>query len=326
MVEIGRPTCLLVLPKRFYSFARTFSRTLEQMGYAVTVANEEYPENLLGIVLSKLDTGVGRWWTRRTFRKRFLGADRWDLVAIFKGRGIGEQLARDFKRHADRVVGYHFDSLAYDPATERWAAGVDRVTTFDYLDAERKGWPLVELFSASAPPSPLPSMRYRATAILRNHSDRLAYVDRVFSAMGSDSSFVYLFEKDLGTFFVNALRSPRLYWKWRRHIHRRPLDYARYLEVLAASDFTLDYAHPKQSGATIRSFEALAMGVKLISNNAEMARSPHFGDHNMIVFGRDGEPARLRDRVAALTGSRPTAYHRTAGQFMAEVVGSGVER
>jgi hypothetical protein len=321
MAETGRRTCLLVLPKRFYSFARTFSRTLEGMGYSVTVANEEYPENPLGIILSKLDTGIGRWWTRRTFHQRFLDGKRWDLVAIFKGRGIGERLAQDFKQHALRVVGYHFDSLAYDPATERWAAAADRVTTFDYLDAERKQWPLVELFSASATPSPLPPIRYRITAILRNHSDRLAYVDRVLSALGTEGSFVYLFEKDVGTFLVNALRSPRLYWKWRRHIHRTPLAYERYVDVLASSDFTLDYAHPKQSGATIRSFEALAMSVKLISNNAEMVRSPHFDDDNLIVFGRNGEPSMLRDRAAALAGSRPVAYHRTAERFMAEVVG-----
>jgi hypothetical protein len=63
------------------------------------------------------------------------------------------------------------------------------------------------------------------------------------------------------------------------------------------------------------------MSVKLISNNAEMVRSPHFDDDNLIVFGRNGEPSMLRDRAAALAGSRPVAYHRTAERFMAEVVG-----
>lgn len=309
------------MPLPFYSFARIIRGSLEAMGYTVTEANDEYPQHPIGRVLAKLDLPISRWWTRRVFARRFLAGERWDLILIIKGRGIGPDLVADMKRKADRVVGYHFDALSYDRATERWGAAVDRVTTFDYRDARAKGWPVVELFSGQAPVVPAPPVRYRISAIQRNHSNRLAYLDRVLTALGTEDSFVFLYEKGVISLTVNALRSPLLYWKWRKSISFKPLPYDQYVAALAASDFTLDYAHPRQTGATMRCFEALAMGVKLITNNPHTAESPHFGPHNTVVHALDDDPAALRSRVETLRGQRPEPVQRSPGQFLVEVIG-----
>lgn len=316
-----KKTCLLVMPLSFYSFARIIAEGLEAMGYEVTKANDEYPQHPIGRVIGKFDLPISRWWTRRTFARRFLADGRWNLIVIIKGRGIGPELVADMKTKADRVVGYHFDALSYDRATQRWGASVDRVTTFDYRDAREKGWPVVELFSGQAPVIPPPPVRYRISAIQRNHSHRLAYLDRVLTALGTEDSFVFLYEKGVISLTMNALRSPRLYWKWRKSISFKPLAYDRYVDALAASDFTLDYAHPGQTGATMRCFEALAMGVKLITNNPHTAESPHFGPHNTIVHPLGADPAGLRARVEELRGRQPAPIQRSPARFLAEVIG-----
>lgn len=315
--------CLLILPTSFYFFVRVFSEALAQLGYAVTIANEEYPDNAFGKVIGKLSPPLARRLTRRVFARRFLSGRRWDLIVIIKGRGIGPALVGDMRRTGARIVGYHFDGLNYDRGTRAWGPAVDRVSTFDYRDAHAEGWPVAELFSTLPPPDPLPPIRHRLSAILRNHSHRLAYVDEVFAALGSERGFVYIFEKNLLTAAQNALRSPRLYWRWRRDIHFKPLPYDRYIAALGESDFTIDYAHPKQSGVTMRSFEALAMGVKLITNNHCIARSPHFGPGNAIVFPPGGDTAELREQVDSLGGTRPSTHQRTPLELAREVVGDG---
>lgn len=320
---MSKKTCLLIMPLHFYSFVRVITDGLEAMGYEVTTANEEYPQTVLGRVMGKLDLPITRWLTRRAIGRMFAPDVRWNLVIIIKGRGVGPELVADLKARADRVVGYHFDALSYDRATRRWGPSVDRVTTFDYRDAREQNWPVVELFSAQSPPPPTP-VRHRISAIQRNHSQRLAYVDRVLTALGTEDSFVFLFEKGLLSLAVNALRNPRLYWKWRRHISTKALPYADYVAALAASDFTLDYAHPGQTGATMRCFEALAMGVKIITNNAWTAESPHFGPDNIIVHGLNDAPEPLQAQVAALRGHRPSPVQRTPARFLAEVIGDVV--
>lgn len=309
------------MPLPFYSFARVIGGGLEAMGYEVTGANDEYPQHPIGRVLAKLDLPISRWWTRRVFARRFLAGKRWDLIVIIKGRGIGPELVADMKARADRVVGYHFDALSYDRATERWGTAVDRVTTFDYRDARTKGWPVVELFSSQTPITPPPPTRYRISAIQRNHSNRLAYLDHVLDALGTEDSFVFLYEKGIISLTMNAVRSPLLYWKWRKSISFRPLSYDQYVDALAASDFTLDYAHPLQTGATMRCFEALAMGVKLITNNPHVAESAHFGPHNTIVHMLGDDPATLRAQVAKLRGGRPAPVQRSPEQFLREIIG-----
>lgn len=314
-------TCLLVMPLPFYAFERVIRAELEAEGYAVTMANEEYPHTPLGRVMGKLDLALTRWWTRRVFARRFLNGPRWNLVIIIKGRGIGPELVADMKARADRVVGYHFDALSYDRATRRWGASVDRVTTFDYRDARQMNWPVVELFSAQPPLTPPPPIRYRLSAIQRNHSGRLAYLDKVFRDLGAEDTFVFLYEKGPLSLALNAVRNPLLYWKWRRSISFKPLAYDHYLQALASSDFTLDYAHPLQTGATMRCFEALAMGVKIITNNPHTLESALFDERNTIVHGMDADPEMLRERTAALAGKRPAPVQRTPGEFVAEVVG-----
>ncbi|WP_404712370.1 hypothetical protein [Sphingomonas sp. MMS24-J13] len=316
-------SCLLVLPKSFYSFTRVFSDALAECGYAVTLANDEYPENPFGKVLAKLDLPMARWWTRRTISRRFLAGRRWDLVMIIKGRGITPRLVAEMKHHAGRVVGYQFDSLDYDRALRRWTGAVDRMTTFDYRDAAAEGWPVAELFSTQPSPEAPVLQRHRVSAILRNHSRRLAYVDAVLRAIGEEGSFVYIYEKSRLSFVLNALRTPGLYWRRRNWIHFRPLPYDRYIAALAGSDFTIDYAHPKQSGATMRAFEALAMGVKLISNNGDMRCSRFFGSENCVIQPEEGDAGVLRAEVMALAGARPLMHRRSPVDLVLEIVGEG---
>jgi len=316
-------SCLLILPRGFYSFAKLFGAALRELGYEVTEANEEYPENPVGKVMAKLDLHVARRITRRVVNQRFLAGRRYDLVVIIKGRGVGPRLVADLKRHADRVVGYHFDALAYDPATERWAEGIDRVSTFDYRDAEQKGWPLVELFSAEKPPETARPIEIGFSAIMRNHSNRLRYLDSVVQALGiqPDDAFVYIYEQDVRSLVFNFLKQPGLYLRWRAHIHRTPLPYDDYRRVLATSDFTIDYAHPKQSGLTMRSFEALANGAKLITNNPNIRRSSHFDDAHAVVFDSEAENGKLAAEIAARAGKRPPIRWRSAKDCLTEIIG-----
>lgn len=320
----ARKTCLLILPRSFYSFAKIISNTLGDLGYDTVVANEEYPENPLGKILAKLDLPIARSITRKVIKRRFLEGHHYDLVLIIKGRGIGPELMQDLKEHADRVVGYHFDALAYDRATERWAKGADRVSTFDYRDAAAKGWPLVELFSAEEPPRTEQTIAVRFSAIMRNHSNRLRYLDAVVRALdiAPRDAFVYIFEQDIRSLAWNFLKQPRLYWRWRHSIHHTPLSYDEYRRVLATSDFTIDYAHPKQSGLTMRSFEALANGAKLISNNPNVRESRHFEREHAIVFRPGDDPVALRDAVAELAGRRPARRWRSARDCIEEIIGA----
>ena len=329
--------CLLILPRGFYGFASVLTRGLAALGFDTTVVNDEYPESLFGKVISKLGLRLSQAITRRQLNRRVLSGRQYDLILVIKGRGLDAATAASLLQHGRSVVGYHFDSFGFDRGPARWLGCLPRVCTFDYRDAEAHGLPVVELFSSmpAAPASDGPR-RYTVSAVLRNHSQRLAYLDQVLAALGGlgargglaqADAFIYIFEANALTFLANFLRHPRLYLKYRRFISRQALPYDRYVAAIAGSAFTIDYAHPKQTGITIRCFEALSAGTRIITNNPSVMKSRLFSADNALVFNPSptddarAEGAALRQEVAARSGHQPAAWRRTVDDFLRELIG-----
>lgn len=329
--------CLLILPRNFYSFTSVLTRGLADLGFQTTVANDEYPETLFGKIISKLGLSLAQAITRRVLMRDVLAGRQYDLVLVIKGRGLDTRTANALVHHGRTIVGYHFDSFRFDKGPARWRSCIPRVCTFDYRDAKEHELPVVELFSsmpaAAAPSGP---RRFKVSAVMRNHSRRLVYLDQVLGALGGlgapgglalDDTFLYIFEANALTFLANFLRHPRLYFRYRRFISRKALPYEQYVAAIAGSAVTIDYAHPKQTGITIRCFEALSAGTRIITNNPSVLLSKLFSPNNALVFNPVGtggirtNAAALRGQLQALPASQPAARWRTVDHFLRELIG-----
>ena len=126
---------------------------------------------------------------------------------------------------------------------------------------------MIHLFSSIKTKKNTIHKKYDISVIQKIHSNRLNFIHFVVNAMKDKSIFIYLYEVNLFSFFKNLLKNPFLYFKLRKYIHFEPLSYEEYVKLIKDSRFTLDVAHPKQSGITIRCFEALHLGTKIITNN-----------------------------------------------------------
>jgi hypothetical protein len=315
-----RPTLLLIMPRSFYSFARMIVDALEAKGFAVDLHNEEYPETIIGKLLAKLDTGLSRWLTLRRYRDHILPGRRWDRCLIIKGRGVGPELISLLRGHVGSITGYHFDSLNYDRSVKRWSAVVDDVKTFDYEDAAAQDWPVVELFCPFPPLAAAKEKTFEYSAIMRNHSDRLQFLDRIASAIGVEGSFIYIFEKSWLSYAAKALLSPRLYWRWRKYIHLTSLPYDRYIHVMAASNMVIDTAHPDQSGITLRCFEAAAVGARIFTTNSYIDGATAFSRDQFLVIKPKDKPSDIADLYAALRVREAVIMHRPVGDFITELL------
>lgn len=317
-------SCLLIMPLHFYAFGATLARGLAALGYTTTLANDEYPQNMLGRIMSKAGaSGLVRVLTRRTLSRRFLAGRHYDLVIVIKGRGLDSQAIDLLRAHSAKFVGYHFDAFRYERGPSRWIRGAQAVCTFDYRDASENGLPVVELFSSLPPAQGSDERRFDLSAIMRNHSNRLLYLDLVMRAVTPQRSFIHIFEASLLTGVVNFIRHPRLYLKYRAHISRKSLPYAEYAAVLAASRLTVDYAHPSQTGITIRCFEAISAGTRIVTNNAETLRSALFDEQSVLVLSPTADPAGFGERLRRAERMPVTARRRTVEDFLRDLLSAG---
>lgn len=316
-----RKTALLIAPTAFYSFAKTMAAGLECKGYQVVIANDEYPSNVVGKLLGKLRIPFFLpLITRCVLSSRFLDGKHYSLGLIVKGRGLSPRLVDRLKQHADRVIAYNFDSFDFNPVPLSWSHLVHKYCTFDFADAEKYALPRVDLFSSLPTVESKPERRYFLSVILRNHSDRLKYLDRVLATLPDGERCIYIFESSLITLVFNSLKNPLLYWKYRQHIHRTSLPYTDYVSILSDSVFTLDFAHPKQTGITIRCFEAVSVGTKIITNNLYTMRHPYFDGNNTVVFGIAEPAADLVERLMRLPSATPASRVRSRADFLDDLL------
>ncbi len=313
-------TCLLIIQRRFYAFESQISAELRKRGFSVECANDEYPDNMIGRIIGKLQIPLIFYFTRREFRRRFLGGRRYDLVLIFKGRGLSVPLVDELRAVSSRVVGYNWDSFSVNPSARSWWHRCTRYFTFDYADADRHGIPVRELFSAAEPATPGGARPYEVSAVFRNHSGRLRHLDEVLSILAPSRYAVSIFERDIFTFFYNLFRNPRLYWKYRASISFKALPYAEYSRLLHASEFVIDYANDNQTGLTMRCFEALSARTKLITNNPHIGKSPLFSASDYIVHQIGGDACAL---VSGYRRNRAVGFssrQRSISDFIGDLI------
>lgn len=318
---VTNKTCLLIIPKKFYFFEKNITDALENKGYKVTVSNDEYPEGFIGKIIGKLQLPIIFTETYKTIYKQYLKDKSYDVALIFKGRGISEKLILAIEKSVKKVIAYNWDSFKYNSGPLKWYQSVSHYFTFDYGDATKYNIPVVELFTSFTADSPgHKNIKYDLSYVVRNHSERLQYIDSVLNILKPESVFIYIYEMNIFTLIENFIKNPRLYIKYKKYIYNKPLNYADYTNAINVSAFTVDYAHSDQTGITMRCYEAIKMNTKLITNNAYINKSEYFNLSNTIVYNlNEAEDILLKgiDRCKSLPFVAKT---RDINDFISEIL------
>jgi hypothetical protein len=289
--------CLIITPKQFYLFHEFLAEALEKRGFKVSVTNDEYPENMLGIILGNFFPLISKLLTFNFFRKYFEQNPKFDIVIIIKGRGISNETIKCIRNHTKKIIGYNFDSFRYNSRPLQWMKCVDKYATFDHRDSIDYKLEKVELFASIKDIEPR-DKTIDLSVVFKNHSDRLLYLDQISALFNKIKSEIFIYEKNIMTLTRNLFAHPLLMFKWRKYISFKPLDYSSYIDMISRSIYTLDFAHSKQTGTTMRCFEALACKTKIISNNKYIFANPAFNAENAIIHPLNGNVEVLFQHMA----------------------------
>jgi hypothetical protein len=312
--------CLLIAPLTFYTFHTKLVTSLNSIGYSVDLFNEECPNCVVGKIIAKLYLSFSRRLTLLALQRHLYENPSYDLVLIVKGRGVGEAALNLLKLHAKRVIGYNWDSFNYNPSALDWYKLTDKFATFDVVDSKKYNIPLVHLFSGVFAQSPSKQPIFDVSVVMRVHSDRLVYVDRVLKAIKGQPVFVYLYTGSLLTFIPIALTAPIVTLRLWRYIFFNPLSYDVAMKCISNSRATIDYAHPLQSGITVRCFEALSMGVPVITNNPNVEKAGVFPGGSIKTFPLDGSFERLPGVISSFDGLTIKPILRTTDDFIFDLL------
>ncbi|MDH6525582.1 hypothetical protein [Polynucleobacter sphagniphilus] len=319
-LPVGRRRCLLIAPLSFYTFHKSLSYGLEKKGFVVDVINDEFPDNVLGKILGKIFIPLLRKLTLWGLHARLGGQPPYDLVLIIKGRGLGVESLAYLRTKALNLIGYNFDSFLFNPSPLDWQHLTDRYATFDIQDAKKYGLPLVHLFS-DIKSTPAVVRDFDISIIQRIHSNRLVLVGQLLRALPTSvRAFIFLYEKNIFTFALGVLRFPIHYARLWPYISFRPLSHTQAMQALGRSRVTFDFAHPLQSGITIRCFEAQSLGVAIYTNNPEVIESGLFSHSGVACFSGCSDSKALVAMCLDLMKHIPAQRCRSIEEFLDELL------
>lgn len=314
---------LLVMQLDYFSYSTYIQEELEKRGYAVTKLNDQYPNHTLAKLFGKLGSKQIFESTYKFFKTELEATKSFDLILIIRGRSLNRDCISFLKsklNNMGKLVAYNWDSFRLNKAPLFWLDLTDYYATFDVSDSNAYKIPLVELF-ASSYPKQIPYKNISLSALISNHSHRLAFLDRVLKKINEDNTFIYIYEKNWVRFCINFCRSPRLYLKYWEHLHFKPLPYNIFLEKLAHSKYTIDFAHPYQTGLTMRCFEAAACESRIITNNPFILQSPQLGNASIVFKAGSNETGfDLTQKIAATKNQLPNYPTRTIEHFINDLL------
>jgi len=119
---------------------------------------------------------------------------------------------------------------------------------------------------------------------------------------------------------MRFVRHPLLYFRLWRYISFTPLPYDEAMDILSSSRVTFDFAHPKQSGVTVRCFEAQSLGTSIITNNKAAIESGLFSAEQITFLPLDATKEMINQKLVLLFKKTPKPSTRSLEDFLDDLL------
>ena len=294
---------LLVMPS-FFGYERDIKCELEQQGATVDWLPDRPYDTPVMKALTKLSPGLVQLATDRLYERLLeeFDAKHYDIVLVVNGQVLSKRMLQRLHTSfpAAQYVLYMWDSLANRNNIRNNFSLFDRIYTFDPQDAARyqlRFRPLFYSRNFKVVPE-AHSMRYHISFVGTAHSDRFAVIDRVRKQLPEEiCAYWYLYLQAPWVLQIYRWIKPNMRHARYQDFHFTPLDRQTVQSVFAESRAILDIEHPRQIGLTMRTFEALGAGKKLVTTNMNVRNYDFYSEDNVCVIDRADPriPARFLD-------------------------------
>lgn len=293
MVELNGRRVLLIAP-RFFGYESDIKAEIERRGATVDWLPDRPFDTPAMSALTKLRPGWVQPAATRLYRKlleRF-GATQYDLVLVVNGQTLSTEMLTHLRAAYPQAtfVLYMWDALANRVQVQKKLALFDRLYTFDPRDAKNFGMHMRPLFFGPGFDrlTATVAMKYHLCFIGTAHSDRFPIIDTLRRNLPPDiKAFWYLYLQAPWVLQIRRFTEASMRHAQHKDFEFIPLGKAKMQEEVSVSRTILDIEHPLQNGLTMRTFETLGAGKKLVTTNAGVRDYDFFSPDNVFVLDRN---------------------------------------
>jgi hypothetical protein len=222
------------------------------------------------------------------------GRGHYDLIFVVQGEGLSVKTLSIFRMlfPKARLVWYLWDSLRNKKSLVPNLDVFDDCHTFDAKDANYYGINFRPLFFSSGFSREATSdYKYHLSFIGTAHSDRFRIVSNMIAAIPEQTiCYWYLYLQAPWVFWAHKISNPAYRGASITKFCFDPMPKQHVQNVFFDSLAILDIEHPRQTGLTMRTFEALGANKKLVTTNSLIKDCDFYNPQNILVIDRDYIP------------------------------------
>ena len=287
---------ILFICRKYFGYEKEIISTLEILGANVDhLIDVPFDSTLLKAII-RVIPNIANNRAASIYKKqlRNLGINNYDFIFIIIGETISERFLNSLKKNNPdaKLILFIWDSIKNNrrnlvPKFKIY----DKVLSFQKEDAKKYNIlfsPLFFITSFSAIERQIPEdFEFDLSFFGTAHADRPKIVQNLIQNLPSIVKFhSYLFLHSRWLFRLYKLIYSPYFGIKEENINYQRVTKDYIAEVYSKSKAVLDIQHPKQTGLTIRTFEVLASGRKLITTNSDIVNYEFYSADRILIIDR----------------------------------------
>lgn len=289
---------LLLICPRFFGYENEIALQAQKSGWEVTYIDTRPENSFLTKVMLRLGA---HWFIKKKLDKHHnyiletLQGGDFTKVLFINPEGFRESFFAKISNASLSVetILYVWDSIENKPLLKPLLKHFNRVYTFDNEDAnnysELNFLPLFFTDSYVSEDAATRKIHYDISFVGTVHSQRMAIVESINKQcdLKGLNFYRYLYIQSIILFWIRKFTDIKYANYHVGDFKFIPLSQQQVADIVANSTAVLDIEHHKQRGLTMRTFEVLSAGRKLITTNPEIKKYDLYHPENVLVIDRN---------------------------------------
>jgi len=283
---------VLFICRKYFEYELYILDNLKDNGYNVTYWQDVPYNNLLFKILNRFNFLFIKI-INKIYYNNLIASDnnKYDYIFVIIGESLDKSIVENLRRkHANAKLIYYI----WDSIKNRRSNCLKIIYKFDVsysysrLDSEKYGLKYLPLFALDIFKESyvLDKKKYNLGFVGTAHSDRARIISKILdlNPLLKFKYHLYVYNKYILLFY--RIFNPN-YWG----IKNISFSYKKFnkdelTKYYSDCDAVLDIEHFDQNGLTIRTFEVLSTGIKLVTTNAEISHLKSLDQNQYLIINR----------------------------------------
>ena len=286
---------ILFLSPNFFGYEKAIQKRLEEFGGTVDFFNERPSDSVLSKGIIRVKSSLYQKKIDQYYRKILneISSKNYDFLLLIKGESVPFFFLEKFRERNPKsvMIYYSYDAVSEYPKSEKLYPYFDENFTFEPLDSKKYNLHFRPLFFLDEylKSKVNNSVKHQISFIGSAHTDRYLVGEKIRTEANKLSlkTYFYYYAPGKTAFKLKKIFDKNLQKFDSKKLSFKKLSHSEIQKIYEESFSVLDVNKPFQAGLTMRTFEALASGKKLITTNSDIKNYPFFSPENILIIDRN---------------------------------------